>query len=189
MPDTITQDEINAILWRACDTFRGTIDPAEYKNTILVMLFVKYISDMWQDHRDQVLSRYGDDVERSMRYEKFSLPEGSSFSRLYAQRNAPNLGEVISIALAAVEEANVEELRGDFRNIEFNSEAAPGRARERNERLRDLLNDFADPRLDLRSSRVGDLDIIGNAYEYLIRHIRAVRHSTYLWGQEDEVLL
>ena len=48
------QDEINTILWKACDTFRGTIDPSEYKNTILVTVFVKYISDgwlLWSCHR------------------------------------------------------------------------------------------------------------------------------------------
>ena len=50
MNNKINQDEINAILWRACGTFRGTVDPAEYKNYILVMLFVKYISDVWRDH-------------------------------------------------------------------------------------------------------------------------------------------
>jgi type I restriction-modification system DNA methylase subunit len=49
----ISQEEINAILWRACDTFRGTVDPSEYKNYILVMLFLKYISDVWQDHDAQ----------------------------------------------------------------------------------------------------------------------------------------
>ena len=177
MSDTISQDEINAILWRACDTFRGTIDPAEYKNYILVMLFVKYISDVWFDHRDQYLARYGDDVERierSMRYEKFALPTDSGFAALYAQRNtAKQLGEVINIALAAIEEANVAKLQGVFRNIDFNSEANLGRTAQRNERLRNLLNDFADPRMDLRPSRVGNLDIIGNAYEYLIGRFAA----------------
>jgi len=73
----INQDEINAILWRACDTFRGTVDPAEYKNYILVMLFVKYISDVWRDRYDQLTQEYGGDaerVQRALRYEKFALP-------------------------------------------------------------------------------------------------------------------
>ena len=176
MADTISQDEINAILWRACDTFRGTVDPAEYKNYILVMLFVKYISDVWRDHRVQYEAQYAGKaqrVARAMRAEPFVLPEGASYEALYAQRNAPNLGEVINKALAAIEEANIEKLEGVFRNIDFNSEAALGRARERNERLRNLLNDFADPRLDLRPSRVGRLDIIGDAYEYLIYRFAA----------------
>jgi type I restriction enzyme M protein len=96
------------------------------------------------------------------------LPEGADFYALYEQRNAPSLGELINIALEQIEDANKEKLDGVFRNIDFNSEAALGRTRQRNERLKLLLQDFHDPRLDLRPSRVGDLDIIGDAYEYLI---------------------
>jgi len=167
----IKQDEINAILWKACDTFRGTIDPSEYKNYILVMLFLKYISDVWRDHFEQLRAKYGDDeprIRRQLRYERFSLPEGSDYYTLYEQRNAANLGELINIALEAIEDANKAKLEGVFRNIDFNSEANLGRTRQRNERLKHLLEDFDDPRLDLRPSRIGDQDIIGDAYEYLI---------------------
>jgi type I restriction enzyme M protein len=163
--------EINAILWKACDTFRGTIDPSEYKNYILVMLFLKYISDAWREHYDALRARYGDDerrIRRQLQYERFVLPEGADFYALYDQRNAPNLGELINIALEQIEDANKEKLEGVFRNIDFNSEAALGRTKQRNERLKHLLQDFHDPRLDLRPARVGDLDIIGDAYEYLI---------------------
>ncbi|MBE7474689.1 MAG: type I restriction-modification system subunit M [Anaerolineae bacterium] len=172
----ISQDEINGILWKACDTFRGTVDPSEYKNYILVMLFVKYISDVWQDHYDQLKEKFGGDeerIERQLRYERFVLPAGCRFADLYAQRNADNLGEVINIALEKIEEANKPKLSGVFRNIDFNSEAALGRTRQRNERLQHLLDDFADKRLDLRPSRVGNMDIIGNAYEYLIGRFAA----------------
>lgn len=58
--ETVSQAEINGILWKACDTFRGAVDPSEYKNYILVMLFVKYISDVWQDHYDALVAEYGD---------------------------------------------------------------------------------------------------------------------------------
>jgi type I restriction enzyme M protein len=171
MNTRINQDEINQILWSACDTFRGTVDPAEYKNYILVMLFVKYISDVWRDHYEQLLEKYGGDeaqARRMMRYEKFVLPEGCDFQSLHEQRNADNLGEIINIALEDIEDKNKEKLEGVFRNIDYNSEAALGRTRQRNERLKHLLNDFANPRLDLRPSRVGNMDVIGNAYEYLI---------------------
>ena len=163
--------EINAILWKACDTFRGTIDPSEYKNYILVMLFLKYISDVWREHFAELAARYGGDerrIRRQLQYERFVLPEGADFYALYDQRNEPNLGERINVALEAIEDANKEKLEGVFRNIDFNSEAALGRTRQRNERLKHLLQDFHDPRLDLRPSRVGDLDVIGDAYEYLI---------------------
>ena len=49
MPNPVTQDEINDIVWKACDTFRGAVDPSEYKNYILTMLFLKYLSDLWKD--------------------------------------------------------------------------------------------------------------------------------------------
>ena len=171
MSPKINQDEINAILWRACDTFRGTIDPSEYKNYILVMLFLKYISDVWRDRYATFMAENDGDegrVRALLRYEKFVLPEGADYYTLYEARNDPNIGEQINIALAAIEDENKEKLENVFRNIDFNSEAALGRTKQRNDRLRNLLEDFADEKLDMRPSRIGDLDVIGNAYEYLI---------------------
>src|SRR5439155_19005435 len=104
----ISQDEINGILWRACDTFRGTVDPSEYKNYILVMLFLKYISDVWRDHHAQYEDQFGGDEERigrRMARERFVLPDGCDFASLYRQRRADNVGELINIALDKVEEA------------------------------------------------------------------------------------
>ncbi|MBE2198479.1 MAG: SAM-dependent DNA methyltransferase, partial [Anaerolinea sp.] len=179
----IDQDEINGILWKACDTFRGTVDPAEYKNYILVMLFVKYISDVWADKVDQYRQQYAGDEERVRRRlnrERFVIPPGCDFDSLYAQRNEVNLGEIINIALDAIEEQNKEKLEGVFRNIDFNSDAALGRARERNVRLKNLLDDFHNPKLNMRPSRLngnaglkGMADVIGNAYEYLIGRFAA----------------
>ncbi len=171
IPTPINQDEIDGILWRACDTFRGTVDPSEYKNYILVMLFVKYISDVWADHYAQYRQQFGDDDERigrRMSRERFVLPEGCDYYSLYKQRHAPSVGEIINKALEKIEDANRLKLQGVFRNIDFNSEANLGRTEQRNERLKHLLEDFNDRRLDLRPSRVGNLDVIGNAYEYLI---------------------
>ena len=146
MSSKINQDEINGILWKACDTFRGTVDAAEYKNYILVMLFVKYISDVWQEHYETLKAKFGDDEEmilRRMQRERFVLPKGCSFQNLYDQRNEANIGEIINIALEHIEETNKQKLSGVFRNIDFNSEANLGQTKDRNARLKHLLDEAA----------------------------------------------
>jgi type I restriction enzyme M protein len=171
MAENITQDEINGILWRACDSFRGTVDATEYKDYILTMLFVKFISDTWKDHYEEYQRQFGSDEERIRRKlerERFVLPPTSGFDYLYSKREAPNLGELINIALEAVELANKAKLTNVFRNIDFNSESRLGNTKKRNHILKNMLEDFANPKLDLRPSRIGNLDVIGNAYEYLI---------------------
>lgn len=171
MADRVSQAEINDIAWRACDTFRGTLDPAQYKDYILVMLFIKYMSDLWKDKREQYETRYQGDaqrVERALARERFVVPPQADFDYLYAKRRESNIGELINIALEKIEDANKAKLENVFRNIDFNSEPHLGQTRERNRRLVSLLDDFANPKLDLRPSRIGNQDVIGNTYEYLI---------------------
>lgn len=168
---SINQDEINAVVWKACDTFRGVVDPSEYKNYILVMLFLKFLSDVWKDHYEQYRAEYGDDpvrIQRKMDRERFVLPKNCTFDDIFSKRNDSNIGEEINIVLENIEEANRAKLEGVFRNINFNSESSLGQTKDRNRRLKNLIEDFADPRLDLRPSRIGKQDIIGNVYEYLI---------------------
>ena len=170
MNDKLTQAEVNNAAWAACDTFRGAVDPAQYKDYILVMLFLKYITDNWNDHFETYRKQYGDDdvrIRRRMERERFYLPEGASFYDLYEQRNEPNIGELINIALEDIEDKNRSKLEGVFRNIDFNSESNLGRTKDRNRRLKNLLEDFNKPALDLRPSRVKE-DIIGETYIYLI---------------------
>jgi type I restriction enzyme M protein len=171
MTDRVSQAEINDIAWRACDTFRGALDPAQYKDYILVMLFIKYMSDLWKDKREQYDNRYQGDaqrVERALARERFVVPPEADFDYLYAKRRESNIGELINIVLEKIEDANKAKLENVFRNIDFNSEPHLGQTRERNRRLVSLLDDFANPKLDLRPSRVGNQDVIGNTYEYLI---------------------
>ena len=166
----VQQKDINKAAWDACDTFRGVLDPAQYKDYILVMLFVKYISDIWNDHYETYRKEYGNDevrIRRRLQRERFVLPEGNSFYDLYESRNEANIGELINIALEAIETDNRLKLEGVFRNIDFNSEANLGKTRDRNRRLKTLLEDFNKPELDMRPSRVPG-DVIGNTYIYLI---------------------
>lgn len=176
----ITQTELNNIIWKACDTFRGVIDPSQYKDYILTMLFLKYVSDAYQDRVDFFTKKYNGDesrIKRALKKDRFQLPEQSSFNYLYENRNANNLGELIDIALEAFEEANRDKLNSEdgssiFRNITFNSNNL-GEVKERNERLKTLLFDFSDDKLDLRPSILGDQDIVGDAYEFLIKNFAA----------------
>lgn len=170
MNDKLTQQQVNQTAWAACDTFRGAVDAGQYKDYILVMLFLKYISDLWNDHLEAYRKQFGDDevrIRRRMERERFTLPEGASYYDLYEQRNVANIGELINIALEKIEDANRSKLEGVFRNIDFNSEANLGRTKDRNRRLKLLLEDFAKPALNLRPSRVTE-DIIGECYIYLI---------------------
>jgi type I restriction enzyme M protein len=177
MENKITQSDINRIVWKACDTFRGVIDPSQYKDYILTMLFLKYVSDVNRSKYKEYLHRYeGDEerVKRAMRHERFIVPENSTFDYLFERRNDTNIGELIDIALADLEEANREKLSsedgsGIFRNISFNSSNL-GEAKEKNTRLKNLLIDFSDPILQFDESHLESNDVIGDAYMFLIEH-------------------
>ena len=120
----VSQDDINAAVWNACDTFRGTVDPSIYKDFVLTMLFWKYVSDVWQDHYDGYKQQYGDHPEliaEMLKSERFVLPTDASFYALYDQRHSPGNGERIDKALHAIEEANIAKLRDVFQDISFNS--------------------------------------------------------------------
>lgn len=172
----VSQDEINAMLWKACDTFRGTIDPSEYKNYILVFLFVKYLSDVYKDKYEQYQKEFNGNeelIKRRLSRERFILDENSTFDYIHQNRNAANIGEIINEVLARIEEENKAKLDGVFRNIDFNSEGNLGETKDRNRRLKNLIEDFANPKLDLRPSRLGGEDIIGNAYGYMIERFAA----------------
>ena len=186
MNKKIDQRHINAAAWSACDTFRGVVDPAQYKDYILVMLFLKYISDVWQAHYENYQKEYGNDpkrIERRLDRERFKLPMvyikdpvnpetikdnfRANYQSLYERRNETNIGELINIVLDQIEEANKEKLEKVFRNINFNSEPNLGQTRDRNRRLKQLLEDFNKPELNMSPDRVTE-DIIGSTYIYLI---------------------
>ena len=173
----ITQKDINDAVWKACDTFRGSIDPSVYKDYVLTMLFLKYLSDVHDDKMEGYLAKYNGDVERAkraMQHERFIVPEHSHFKFLYNSRNEPNIGELINIALADLEEANREKLysedgAGIFQNIDFNNSKL-GEPKDKNTRLKNLLLDFNKDALNLRPSHLDGNDIIGGAYMFLIEN-------------------
>lgn len=179
MTTSINQDDINKALWSACDTFRGTISADTYKDFVLTMLFLKYISDVWQDHYDGYKAEYGDEpelIEEMLKNERFVLPKQASFYSLFERRHEPGNGERIDQALHAIEEANGTKLKDAgksvFQDISFNTDRL-GEEKQKNTILRHLMEDFAKDELNLKPSRVGTLDVIGNAYEYLIKNFAA----------------
>lgn len=170
----ITQSQINATVWKACDTFRGIIDPSQYKDYILTMLFIKYLSDVNADKREEYLKKYEGDLERvdrAMQHERFVVPDHCTFQYLFDHRGDANIGELINIALSDLEDANREKLSSEdghiFRNIDFNSNNL-GDQTDKNTRLKHLLVDFSE--LDLKPTHLEGEDIIGNAYMFLIEN-------------------
>ncbi|OPX84576.1 MAG: putative type I restriction enzymeP M protein [Pelotomaculum sp. PtaB.Bin013] len=169
-----TRKDIEAALWRGANTFRGAIDAANYKDYILPMLFVKYLSDTYRENVDELTKKYDNPVrlERAINRLPFVIREEQSFSWLYDKRYEDNLGELINTALRGIEDDNPSLFTGIFRSIDFNSEAMLGNQRQRNTRLRQLLEDFVS--LDLRPSSIKPeegkvaADTIGEAYEYMI---------------------
>jgi type I restriction enzyme M protein len=169
MVEKINKNMISNILWKACDTFRNKIDSSTYKDYILVMLFLKYLSDTYESHKEKLMIKYeGDEirVERALTKDRFLMHQESTFDHLYANRKQPNIGELIDTALEKIEEDNKVSLRGVFRNISFNSEIVFGEVKTRNGMLKTLLEDFNE--LNLRPENLSSDDIIGDAYEYMI---------------------
>jgi type I restriction enzyme M protein len=190
MSDEQIRQEIFNVVWKACDTFRGVIDPAQYKDYILTMLFVKYLSDVRKAKLAEHEKKYAGDqvrIARAMERERFVIPTveikndkgkiedsfPATFDALYERRNRTDIGQLINILLEALEDANKAKLHNVFRNIDFNSEANLGTTRQRNQRLQTLLADFAHEKLNLRPDRIGHMDIIGDVYEFLIASFAA----------------
>ena len=188
MNDQQKRDTIFNKVWQACDTFRGVIDPGQYKDYILTMLFVKYLSDIHKSKVAELTKKYKGDkirIERTLSRERFIITQieikdkdgkveesfWATFDSLYERRKRSNIGELINILLEHIEDSNKSKLHNVFRNIDFNSEANLGQTRQRNTRLQNLLQDLVD--LDLRPESIGHMDIIGDVYEYLIEKFAA----------------
>jgi type I restriction enzyme M protein len=179
----LRQEDILGAVWRACDTFRGAVDATQYKDYVLTILFLKYISDVRRKHVEEFRREFGGDelrIQRRLDRERFKLSMVelkdaktnkveetflADFYSLYERRTRDNVGELINIVLDAIEKANEGKLGGLFRAIDFNSESNLGQTKDRNRRLRTVLEDFAKPGLDLSDTSE---DVLGDAYIFLI---------------------
>lgn len=129
MSQQLSQDKIYKALWGVCDIFRGTIRQDAYRDYVLKMLFLKYISDVYLDHYEKLKKKFSNDkevIDMYLREERFTLPRGASFYALYEQRHSPGSGERIDKALHAIEENNGTKFRDPgksvFQDISFNSD-------------------------------------------------------------------
>ncbi|MBE1286209.1 MAG: type I restriction-modification system subunit M [Alteromonadaceae bacterium] len=146
----IKKTELYSSLWASCDELRGGMDASQYKDYVLTMLFMKYVSDKYK----------GDP------YGMIVVPEGASYDDMIAAKNDKEIGDKINKIIAALAEEN--ELKGIIDVADFNDEDKLGKGKDMVDRLTKLVGIFQG--LDLSSNRAGGDDLLGDAYEYLMRH-------------------
>jgi type I restriction enzyme M protein len=146
----IKKSDLYSSLWKSCDELRGGMDASQYKDYILTLLFVKYVSDKYETDPDALLD----------------VPEGGSFADIAALKGKKDIGEKIDKIIGKLAEAN--DLRGVIDVAYFNDDEKLGKGQEMVDRLSKLVTIF--DRLDFRGSRADGDDLLGDAYEYLMRH-------------------
>lgn len=146
----IKKSELYASLWKSCDELRGGMDASQYKDYVLVLLFMKYVSDKYAGQPDALLE----------------VPEGGSFADMVAAKGDKEIGEKINKVIAKLAEANA--LVGVIDLADFNDEGKLGTGKEMQDRLSKLVGLFEG--LDFRQNRAGGDDLLGDAYEYLMRN-------------------
>ena len=178
MSGKTTRKDIENALMRGADTLRDTIDAANYKDYVLPIMFLKYLSDTYIEAVDALKAEYeGVRLERQKRYLPFTIVETCSFESLYENRFSNDIGQKINEAMRQIEADNNQQLAGVLSAVDYNSENALGTREHKNAILRDLLEDFIT--LDLRPSSIevkeGQIpaDVIGDAYEYMIVDAKA----------------
>ena len=168
-----SRKDIESALMRGADSLRDTIDAANYKDYVLPLMFVKYLSDTYKEKVENLEKEYqGVRLERQKRYLPFTVAEDCSFNSLYEQRYSDNIGQLINMAMRRIENDNNQQLAGVLSTTDYNSENALGTREHKNAILRELLEDLYP--VDLRPSQIevkeGEVpaDVIGDAYEYMI---------------------
>ena len=146
----LKKSQIHASLWQSCDELRGGMDASQYKDYILTLLFMKYVSDK---------------AERNP-YEIIQVPEGGSFADMVELIGNPEIGEKINKIIANFAEAN--EMDNFLAEADFNDDSKLGRGKDMVDSLSKLIAIFND--LDLGANRAEGDDLLGDAYEYLMRH-------------------
>lgn len=146
----LKKSDLYSSLWASCDQLRGGMDASQYKDYILTLLFVKYVSDKAKTDANSLIE----------------VPEGGSFDDMLAAKGDKEIGDRFNKIIAKLAEAN--DLRNVIDQADFNDEEKLGKGKEMQDRLSKLVTIFND--LDFRGSRAEGDDLLGDAYEYLMRH-------------------
>lgn len=146
----LKKSDLYSSLWKSCDELRGGMDASQYKDYILTLLFVKYVSDKAKADPNSLIE----------------VPQGGSFDDLVKLKGKANMGEAINIAIRQLADAN--DLQGVINNADFDDPNKLGDGKAMQDRLSKLIGIFQD--LDFSGSRAEGDDLLGDAYEYLMRH-------------------
>jgi len=148
----LKKSQLYSHIWDACDELRGGMDASQYKDYVLVLLFVRYVTDKYANQKR------GDVV----------IPEGGSFRDLSKLKGKTSIGDGINKVLAKLAKAN--NLSGVIDAVDFNDPDKLGSGEEMQDRLTKLVAIFEDPGLDFSKNRAEGDDLLGDAYEYLMKH-------------------
>ena len=148
----IKKSELYSSLWASCDELRGGMDASQYKDYVLVLLFMKYVSDKAASQKGYLLE----------------VPKGGSFADMVALKGDKEIGDKINKIIGKLAEKN--DLKGVIDVADFNDADKLGKGKEMVDRLSNLVAIFDTPSLDFRSNRAEGDDLLGDAYEYLMRH-------------------
>lgn len=148
----LKKSQLYGYIWEACDELRGGMDASQYKDYVLVLLFVRYVSDKYAGKKNV-------DV---------MVPPGGSFADLQQLKGKKNIGEGVNLVLAKLAEANG--LSGVINSVDFNDPEKLGSGKDMVDRLTNLITIFENPELDFSQNRAEGDDLLGDAYEYLMKH-------------------
>ena len=147
----IKKSELYSSLWKSCDELRGGMDASQYKDYVLILLFVKYVSDKYADNPNALID----------------IPAGGSFADMVAAKGDKEIGDKVNKIIGRLADAN-DSLKGAINVADFNDEEKLGKGKEMVDRLSKLVSIFEG--LDFGSNRAEGDDLLGDAYEYLMRH-------------------
>ena len=148
----IKKSQLYSSIWQACDELRGGMDASEYKDYVLVLLFVRYVSDKYSGKKNELVI----------------VPEGGSFADLVKLKGKPNIGEGIDKVLSVLAEEN--DLKDVINSVSFNDDEKLGKGKEMVDRLSNLVAIFENSELDFSKNKAEGDDLLGDAYEYLMKH-------------------